>query len=151
MKYVFKSLSNDKPVNLIPYLKEKLAESNDISIYIGTDSQNNGYKTIYACVIVLHYGRSGAHVLYTKMKFDRIRDRFTKLWKEVEISMEVAEFLKLYDIHPKYIDIDLNPDPVYASNDLLRSAMGLVEGMGYEARCKPFALAASYCADRLCK
>jgi predicted RNase H-related nuclease YkuK (DUF458 family) len=151
MKRVFKSLGNNKVVDLVPYLKEKLKEREDISIYIGTDSQNVVDKTIYACVIVLHYGRNGGHVIYTKQKFDKISDRFTKLWKEVEISIEVAQFLDLHGIHATYIDIDLNPDPKYKSNTVLRSAIGLVESMGYDARCKPSAIAASYCADRLCK
>ena len=151
MDRVFKSLGNNKVVDLVPYLKEKLAERDDIAIYIGSDSQNVGDKTIYAGVIVLHYGRNGGHVIYTKQKFTRIKDRFTKLWKEVEISIEIAQFLDSHGIHATYIDIDLNPDPKYKSNGILRSAIGLVESMGYTARSKPDACAASYVADRLCQ
>ena len=151
MERVFKSLSNNKPVDLIPYLKEKLSEREDIAIYVGCDSQNVGDKTIYAAVIVLHYGRNGGHVIYTKEKFFRIKDRFTKLWKEVEISLEVAQFLDAHGIHANFIDIDLNPDPKYKSNSILRSAVGLVESMGYTARAKPDACAASYIADKLCQ
>ena len=151
MEHVFKSLTNERVVDLVPYLKEKLEENKNISLYIGTDSQNIGGKTIYACVIVLHNGNNGAHVLYSKMKFERIRERFTKLWKEVEISMEVAQYLDKHGIHAKYIDIDLNPDPKYGSNNVLRAAMGFVESFGYVPRCKPEAVAASYCADKLCK
>lgn len=151
MEHVFRSLSNEKVVDLIPYLKEKIASADDIKIYIGTDSQNIGGKTVYASVIVLHYGNRGAHVVYSKTKVDRIRERFAKLWREVEISMEVAQYLRENDINATYIDIDLNPDPRYGSNNVLRAALGFVESMGYVARCKPFATAASYCADRLCK
>ena len=151
MEHVFRSLSNEKVVDLIPYLKEKIASADDIKIYIGTDSQNIGGKTVYASVIVLHYGNRGAHVVYSKTKVDRIRERFAKLWREVEISMEVAQYLRANDINATYIDIDLNPDPRYGSNNVLRAALGFVESMGYVARCKPDALAASYCADKLCK
>jgi predicted RNase H-related nuclease YkuK (DUF458 family) len=151
MEHVFRSLSNEKVVDLIPYLKEKIASADDIKIYIGTDSQNIGGKTVYASVIVLHYGNRGAHVVYSKTKVDRIRERFAKLWREVEISMEVAQYLRENDINATYIDIDLNPDPRYGSNNVLRAALGFVESMGYVARCKPDALAASYCADKLCK
>lgn len=151
MNHVFRSLSNEKVVDLIPYIKARLAESDNISIYIGCDSQNTGAKTIYAAVIVLHYGNNGGHVLYSRTKFDRIKDRFTKLWKEVEISMEVAEHLKSHGIVAKYIDIDLNPDPRYSSNTVLRAAMGFVESLGYTARVKPYAVSASYVADKLCK
>jgi hypothetical protein len=151
MERTFRSLSNEKVVDLIPYLKEKLSESDNIAIYIGCDSQNIGGKTVYACVIVLHYGNNGGHVLYSRMKVDRIRERFTKLWKEVEISMEVAEYLNENGIRAKYIDIDLNPDPRYGSNNVLRAALGFVESYGYTARCKPESFAASCAADRLCK
>jgi predicted RNase H-related nuclease YkuK (DUF458 family) len=151
MEHVFKSLSNEKTVDLIPYLRKKLAESDNISIYIGCDSQNVGDKTIYACVIVLHYGNNGGHVIYSRMKFDKITERFTKLWKEVEISMEVAMYLDSHGIRATYIDIDLNPDPKYKSNSVLRAALGFVESMGYTARCKPDAVSASCVADKLCK
>jgi predicted RNase H-related nuclease YkuK (DUF458 family) len=151
MDHVFKSLSNEKVVDLVPYIKERLSQSDNISIYIGCDSQNIGSKTVYASVVVLHYGKNGGHVLYSRKKVDRIKDRFTKLWKEVEISMEVAEYLNTHGIRANYIDIDLNPDPKYGSNNVLRAAMGFVESFGYVARCKPEATAASYCADRLCK
>ena len=121
MEHVFRSLSNEKVVDLIPYLKEKIASADDIKIYIGTDSQNIGGKTVYASVIVLHYGNRGAHVVYSKTKVDRIRERFAKLWREVEISMEVAQYLRENDINATYIDIDLNPDPRYGSNNVLRA------------------------------
>lgn len=151
MQHVFRSLTDNSVVDLVPYMKEKLAERNDISVYIGTDSQNYGSKTIYACVVVLHYGRNGGHVLYSKMKVERIKDRFSKLWKEVEFSLEVARHLEENGIHATYIDIDLNPDPRYGSNNVLRTAMGLVESMGFTPRCKPDSVAASYTADMLCR
>jgi predicted RNase H-related nuclease YkuK (DUF458 family) len=151
MKHVFKSLGNRKVVDLVPYLKEKLAERNDISVYIGSDSQNIGDSTVYACVIVLHYNKNGGHVLYTKSKIDRVKDRYTRLWNEIELSMEVARYLEAQGIQKaKYIDIDLNPDPKYASNGILRAALGFIESYGFVPRSKPDAMSASYCADRVC-
>ena len=151
MEHIFRSLTNEKVVDLIPYLKEKLSEREDIKIYIGSDSQNIGPKTVYASVIVLHYGNSGAHVLYSKMKIEKVRERFAKLWKEVELSLEIAQYLTENGINATYIDIDLNPDPKYGSNNVLRAALGFAESFGYSVRCKPDALSASYAADRLCK
>ena len=49
-----------------------------------------------------------------------------------------------------YIDLDLNPDPMYRSNSVLRSALGYVESLGYKARIKPNAADASTCADMIC-
>jgi predicted RNase H-related nuclease YkuK (DUF458 family) len=49
------------------------------------------------------------------------------------------------------IDIDLNPDPKYKSNEVFRQAVGLVEGMGYEVRYKTLGPIATYAADHLVK
>lgn len=150
MKYVFKSLGNKSKVDLIPHIKAELEKRNDISLCVGCDSQNMDSKTVYAIVIVLHYGNNGGHVLYSKMNFERIRDSFSRLWKEVEMSLEVARFLESEGIRTKYIDIDINPDPKYRSNSVLRAALGLIESYGYTARCKPDAISASYVADWIC-
>lgn len=148
----FKSLTNGAVIDLIPYLEEKLMGSDDIQMYIGSDSQNIAGKTVYALVIVLHYGNHGGHVIYSKQTLPRIQDRFTRLWTEVEDSVELAQYLELNGLpKPQYIDVDLNPDPMYKSNALLRSALGYVEAHGYTPRCKPYAVSATYCADKLCK
>ena len=49
------------------------------------------------------------------------------------------------------IDIDLNPDPRFKSNEVFRQAVGLVEGMGYEVRYKTLGPIATYAADHLVK
>jgi predicted RNase H-related nuclease YkuK (DUF458 family) len=148
---IFKRLGDHQEVDLIPYLAKILHESDDIKIYIGSDSQNISQHTIYATVIVLHYGNSGGHVLYSKEKVNRVRDTFTRLWNEVERSLSVAEFMQENGL-PKadYIDLDFNPDPKYRSNSVLRSAVGYVESLGYVPRVKPYAPAASCCADSIC-
>jgi uncharacterized protein len=148
----FQSLTNHQVVDLIPYLKEKLKERDDIKIYVGSDSQNMGSRTMYALVIVLHYGNSGGHVIYSKQSVSRIRDRFTRLWNEVEDSVQLAQYLEANGIQkPDFIDLDFNPDPKYQSNTVLRSALGYVESLGYHPRCKPEAVAATYIADKICK
>ena len=152
MKWKFKSLTNGKEIDLIPYVKDKLNEANDIKMYIGTDSQNVGEVTVYATVIVFHIGNSGGHVIYSTKRIPKIRDRFTKLWKEVEDSVELAQYLEANGIEkPHYIDLDFNPDPRWGSNNVLRSALGYVESLGFTPRCKPYAISASYVADKICK
>jgi predicted RNase H-related nuclease YkuK (DUF458 family) len=148
---VFKRLGDHREVDLIPYLTAALQESDDIKIYIGSDSHNSGSTTVYATVIVLHYGTSGGHVLYNKERVDRVRDTFSRLWNEVERSLSVAEYMHENGL-PKadFIDLDFNPDPKYRSNSVLRSAVGYVESMGYVPRTKPHAPAASCCADSIC-
>lgn len=151
MDLEFRSLSDQRRVDVVPYVKKWMSEHKGSSIYVGCDSQSLKALTHYACVIVMHNTKGGGHVLYSKISVTRIRDRFLKLWKEVEFSLEVAQFLSSHKIETSYIDIDLNPDPRWESNTVLRSALGLVESYGYKARCKPEGIAASYCADKICK
>jgi predicted RNase H-related nuclease YkuK (DUF458 family) len=66
--------------------------------------------------------------------------------------LQTANYLVEHGIQkPNFIDIDLNPDPKYKSNQVLRAALGYVESMGYVPRCKPNAVVASYVADAICK
>jgi predicted RNase H-related nuclease YkuK (DUF458 family) len=162
----FFKLSDRTEVDLVPYIKEKIGERDDVAIYVGCDSQNSRSKTFYGIVVVLHYGKDisedsrslayhegggkGAHVIYSTQKFRRIRERRDRLWKEVETSVALAEYLVNSGLpRPDFIDIDMNPDPKFKSNELLTSALGYVEHYGYKARFKPKALSASYAADRL--
>jgi predicted RNase H-related nuclease YkuK (DUF458 family) len=145
---IFRRLSDHRNVDLVPYLQTKIEDN--VKIYVGGDSQNIGSTTVYATVVVLHYGTNGGHVLYRKEEVPKIRDPFKRLWKEVENSMQVAMFLRESGIREiDYIDLDLNPDPKYHSNTVLRAALGYVESMGFKARTKPNAPAASCCADAI--
>ena len=148
----WKDLSTHRVVDLVTFVKSYLKEKPGTKIYIGTDSQQRRQATDFAMVIVLHYSNKGAKVIYCKKTEDRIRDRFTRLLKEVEYSLGIGAILRESGLDmPMTIDIDLNPDPLYKSNDVLTSALGWVKGMGFECRAKPYAMAASYAADKLVK
>jgi predicted RNase H-related nuclease YkuK (DUF458 family) len=160
MEQVFKSLTDRKEIDLIPYIKNYLETHTNTKIYVGCDSQNAKYSTSYAVVIVLHHNGKGGHVLYSHNTVPRNRYKqsletgveFARLWVEVEKAIEVAEYLRTNGIQkPSFIDIDLNPDPRFKSNQALRAALGYVESMGYVARCKPDAVSATYVADKICK
>jgi hypothetical protein len=148
----FKILVSNTRVDIFDYVKSYLDENPEAQIMIGCDSQNRGDYTIYGTVVVLYRESRGGHVLYNRTQVPRIRDRWMRLWKEVEQSVAIADDLVNHGL-PKatWIDIDLNPDPRYKSNDVIRAAVGLVESMGYKARTKPFAMVASYVADKICK
>ncbi len=148
----FKSLTNRKDIDLIPYINYHFEQYPEDKLYIGTDSQNVGNYSVYGVVLVLHRNNRGGHVLFTTIKLPRIHDKHVRLWQEVEYSVDLAEYLKSMNVKaPEFIDIDFNIDPKYASNSLLLSAMGYVKGMGYEVRAKPDSLVASYVADIVCR
>ena len=150
MKY--KKLYGKEELELVPYVKDYLESNEGVEILIGCDSQNQGEKTTYAIVVALYRNGKGAHVLYKKWKTEREYTRSIRLLNEVWYAVDTAEEMREAGIpKPKWIDIDLNPDPRFKSNEVFRQAVGLVEGMGYEVRYKSLGPIATYAADHLVK
>lgn len=148
----WRRLSDKKEIELKSYLENWIRENPDYKIYIGCDSHNEVNKTTFATVIVLHYSTGGGHVLYSRHTFPRMGDRYNRLWKEVEFSVSAAtQLIELGFEKPDYIDIDLNPDPKYKSNSVLRAAVGLIESLGISARYKTKSPWAISIADSICK
>lgn len=148
---VFRIMNTKIEIELLSYIKELTKLNPGLKLYIGTDSQNSGIKTVYASVIVFHDG-AGGHVIYNKEEVPIVRDRFTKLWLEVERSIGLATYLKNNGVSCiDYIDLDYNPNPKFWSNRVLDSAIGYVRASGFEARYKPHAPFATIVADKICK
>jgi predicted RNase H-related nuclease YkuK (DUF458 family) len=103
--------------------------------------------TTYATTIVFHVESAGCHVIYKKSRVDKINDMWTRLWGEVERSVEVALYLRENGIEINTIDLDYNIDPSHQSNKLVKAAVGYVESLGIQARVKPDLLPAVYAAD----
>lgn len=147
----FRILTTEIQVDLMEYLNHYLLQHPDAQIIIGCDSKNRDSQTIYGIVLVLYKEKKGGHVLYAKKRIPRVRERWSRLWHEVELSVELANHLLDAGLpRAEFIDLDLNPDPRFKSNDVVRAAVGLVESMGYKARTKPYSLCASYAADKVC-
>jgi predicted RNase H-related nuclease YkuK (DUF458 family) len=101
-------------------------------------------------VIALYTKGKGAHVLCTKDTTPFEKDTSSRLMTEVWKAVEIAEFLRENGLpRASWIDIDLNPDPRYKSNKVLRQAVGLVEGMGYKVRYKHNGAMTTYSANHL--
>lgn len=152
MEKVFKTLAKSQKVELIDYITKYVEEHSNVEILIGCDSQNRKQETIYAIVIGLYTPGKGAHVLYSKFSTPRERENVTRLLNEVWFSTETAEIIReKIGIVATWIDIDLNPDPKYRSNQALASAVGIVTGMGYKVRHKGNSPIMTYAADQLVK
>jgi predicted RNase H-related nuclease YkuK (DUF458 family) len=148
----YKRLYDGVKVDLIGYIHDWIESKPNVEILIGCDSQNFSDKTIYAIVVALYDTGKGAHVLYNRWKTQREPTRNIRLLNEVWYAVEAAETLKAAGLPKvKWIDIDINPDPKYKSNEVLRQAVGLVEGMGYKVRYKTLGPIATYAADHLVK
>lgn len=152
MERIFKTLVSNNKIELISYIKDYVEKYPNTEILIGCDSQNRKRETIYAIVVGLYQKGKGAHVLYSRFTVPRERENTVRLLNEVWFSVEVAEAIKNeLDIKATWIDIDLNPDPKYKSNQALTSAVGIVTGMGYNVRHKGNSPVMTYAADHLVK
>lgn len=148
----FKTLTNRQKIDLVNYVETYLNTNPNVEILVGCDSQGYWDKTIYATVVALYKPGNGAHVLYRREVLPVERVRQVRLMNEVWKSIEVAELLKNSGLpQVKYIDIDINPDKRFKSNEVLRAAVGLVEGMGYKVRYKTLGAMATFAADTLVK
>jgi predicted RNase H-related nuclease YkuK (DUF458 family) len=145
----FRTLYGKNIPNVIEHIKNFL--NDDIELLIGADSQSYENKiTKYGIVIALYTKGAGARVICMKETTPIEYNLQTRLMNEVWKSIEVAEFLKSHGLpKPKFIDIDLNPDPKYKSNTILRQAIGLVEGIGYNVRYKKNGATIQYAANHL--
>jgi hypothetical protein len=145
-------LNGNKQVDLIEYAKEYLNSHKDVEILIGCDSQVKGRETKYALVLAMYTPGKGAHVLYNKFTTPKDREISTRLMNEVWHSINLANDLMDAGLpRAKYIDIDLNPDPRWKSNEVLRAAVGWAEGLGYTVRHKGDSPMMTYAADSLVK
>jgi predicted RNase H-related nuclease YkuK (DUF458 family) len=137
--------------DVIQYIREYLTKKDNIEILVGSDSQcYSNKRTIYGVVIALYSKGNGAHVICSRETVPMERNTQARLLTEVWKSIEIAEYLRENGLpKPKYIDIDLNPDPKFKSNQVLRQAVGLVEGMGYKVRYKHLGAMMTYAANHL--
>lgn len=147
----FRVMDDGEPVHLIEHVRARLHAQPDVEVLVGSDSQNRSGHTIYTTTVVLRYRKNGAHVLYRREKRERIRDLWTRLWGEVELSLEVARTLMEGGVNVSRIDMDLNSDPRFGSHKLHTTAVGYVRAQGYEARTKPELLIATWAANVLCQ
>ena len=132
----FRKFSGESLPNVVEYVKEYLAKYPEAEILIGTDSQNQGGQTIYCTIIAMYRPGKGGHCIYRKWKTNKVTVRSVRLISEVWASIEVANLLRCRGISIKYIDIDINPNPKFKSYEVYSSAKGMIEGLGYECRCK---------------
>lgn len=151
----FKKFTGEKLLSVSDYVKQyvtKHSKNGGIDIIIGTDSQNRGRHTVYSTVIALYTQGHGAHCIFRRWRTDKERIRQVRLLKEVEESINLANDLTEAGCpRPKYIDIDINPNPQFKSNEVYQTAKGWVESMGYEVRFKTIAPLVTCVADWLVK
>ena len=150
MERIFKKMGDHSQVVLGKYAKSMVQKFPEIKIYVGSDSQNYSTKTLYATTVVFRFEHNGAHVIYQKESTRLVTDMWTRLWGELQRSIDVAGYLKFEcGIPIEQIDLDLNSDPEFPSNKVFQAAVGYAQSMGYQAKTKPELLIATWAANVL--
>ena len=147
----FRLYSGELINELGKYIVEHITDFPETEIYVGTDSVDRT-KTVYVTTICFRHPNNGAHVIYKKDYELKSPDLFTKLWREVEKSNEVALYIKPY-LNNKMITVDLDLSSLkrHASNIAHDAARGYMIAQGFNVRTKPQAYAATRAADHLLK
>lgn len=141
--------ADGNPVSELSHTLKVLRTNPTARIYVGCDSQNKKRYSYYVVVIAYRYGQKGAHYIYSRYRVPKIRDRWSRLWKEVELSKQVADKLRDSGIEIYSIDLDYNKDKTAGSHSIVQAATGYCIGSGYRVSVKPEEQVACRAADHL--
>ena len=147
---LFKNIKGDK-LDPVQHTIEVLKNYPYAEIHIGTDSQNINKQTYYTTVIAYRLGTRGVHYIFNKSNRKLITDMWTRLWKEAELSIDVAEWLTQKINLKVEIDMDYNSDESFKSHKLISAAQGWANSLGYKVNIKPNNQIATRAADYHCK
>ena len=108
-------------------------------------------QTRYITVIAYRFGNRGVHYILKKSEVPQIKDLWTRLWKETEMSIDVAEWIRERLNVKAEIDMDYNEDENFKSNKLVNATRGWANSLGYKVNIKPHGQIATRAADYHCK
>ncbi len=147
---VFKDIKGNT-IDPIDHTREIIKKNPFVEVHVGTDSQSLAKMTQYITVIAYRYGNSGVHYILKKNGVPQIKDLWTRLWKETELSIDIAESIKKsLNVIPE-IDLDYNENENFKSNKLVNASKGLANSLGYKVNIKPHIQIATRAADYHCK
>lgn len=137
MKYEFTKFSDGTKINILEYCNKMIKLYPDVKIYVGCDSQNHKDITNYVTAVVFRFPNKGASVIIKKERVKLIRDMWSKLWGELQRSIDVAGYIKFEGKIPiEKIELDFNENSNFDSNVIFKAAIGYVEQLGYSVSYK---------------
>jgi predicted RNase H-related nuclease YkuK (DUF458 family) len=123
------------------------------TIYLGTDSQQDGKVTQFVTVVVIHERMKGGRVFYTRDVVPRIkslRERLLKeVWMSVQLAIELTPFIN--EDSQLEVHVDANPNTKFKSSQYVKELTSMVVSQGFEAVLKPDSWAATHAADHVVK
>lgn len=139
-------------VDVVKHTIEQIQGKEKLEIYVGTDSQNKSSKSLYATVIVYRYGIRGCHFISKSVSVPAIKDLFTRLFKEAELTVAAADMISA-EVPIKFtaLEFDYNGRITTKSSMCIQAAKGWASSLGYVVRVKPDPMIASKAADKVCR
>lgn len=136
---------------------ERASRVNKVNISVGTDSKfhprGRGWSVSYVNIVAFKFGNTGTHLIARKdhRKGEGRLSMFDRLWTEVEMTVNLALWIRQEMGIDVEIHFDINPKKDYGSNVVYQAAKGYGESFGFKVECKPSgaSAAASVAADRL--
>ena len=123
------------------------------TIYVGTDSQQDGQRTQFVTVIVIHDPGHGGRAYYTKETVTRIkslRERLLKeVWMSVQTALEISPMIS--EESSLQVHVDVNTNTKFRSSQYVKEVVSMVVSQGFECKLKPEAWAAMHVADQIVK
>ena len=118
-----------------------------LSIYVGTDSMLNAGFCKFSTIVALHSNDHDiANYFFQKHKSHdkRYKSLETKILKEVEYSIEAANYFKLHIPSANIeVHIDIGDQERNATRHLVEISRGWVKGSGHISKIKPYSWASS--------
>ena len=107
-----------------------------MTLYIGSDSMLYNKFCVFSCIVAVHSNKLQiANYYFQKEKlYDKKYKKLeNKIMKEIEISIDAAQFFREYIPDAKIeIHVDIGDTYKNATRHLVDSARGWVKGMGFD-------------------
>lgn len=123
-------------------------------VIIGTDSQTDSQQTMFVTAIIVQRIGKGALFFTTRKRHRSMKDLRSRIYTETEYSLACVErlkeqFFEMMEDVP--LEIHLDVGRLGETRKLIQEVVGWVTAIGYTAKIKPDAYAASTVADRYTK
>ena len=155
---MFRKFNGEKLTDFVSYVDRFVKTHDNIDVFVTTDSQNLGFRTVFSTVISMYDSGTnghghGGHCIYNKWFTQRYpKDRMVeRLLKEVEASIETGKELRNGGVNVKYIDVDINPDVKERSSQVAQAAYGWIKAEGFNYRDKGDTPTTTNIADMIVK
>jgi|TARA_R110000824_G_scaffold1445_3_gene7287 predicted RNase H-related nuclease YkuK (DUF458 family) len=147
-------LSGEKIYDLEETLLLDIANSptDDLKFYVGCDSQMIKGVYFFTTALVMLRAQSGGIAYYQKKPFafndlNMNHRLFLETFKAIETATRLDPLLKCLNYKINEVHTDINPNPRFPSFEAVGACLGYIKGMGFEAKLKPEAWAATTVAD----